>query len=317
MIIFLYGPDTYRSRQKLAEIIESYKKAHKNGLSLSIFEGQDLSFQDLKSQIQSISMFKEKKLAIVKNALANKKFKEDFLNNKEPFLKTEDIVVFFEEGKLPAKDALASFLEEKASKSQEFELLSGAKLKNWIRKEFDGYQAEADPQAIEKLAQDVGGDLWQMSNEIKKLASFRYEERITAKDVDLLVRPKVETDIFKTIDYIAQKDKKNAFLLIKKHLDKGESPFYIFSMINFQFRNLIIAKAKCQEGDPDAPGQLNAWAKELGIHPFVFRKAFYQSNHFTLEELKKIYQNIFKIDLATKTGELTPEIALDIFVAQL
>ncbi|PIQ92378.1 MAG: hypothetical protein COV69_02735 [Parcubacteria group bacterium CG11_big_fil_rev_8_21_14_0_20_39_14] len=26
MIIFLYGPDTYRSRQKLNEIIEYYKK---------------------------------------------------------------------------------------------------------------------------------------------------------------------------------------------------------------------------------------------------------------------------------------------------
>ena len=218
---------------------------------------------------------------------------------------------------MPARDALATFLKEKASKCQEFEFLSGARLKSWIKKELEKYQTEADPQAVEKLAQDVGGDLWQMSNEINKLASFRHKEKITAKDVDLLVRPKVETDIFKTIDFIAQKDKKSAFLLIKKHLEKGESPLYLFSMINFQFRNLIMAKAKCQEGDPDAPGQFNVWAKELGMHPFVFRKAFYQSGHFKLEELKKIYQNIFKIDLATKTGELTPEIALDIFVAQL
>lgn len=317
MIIFLYGRDSYRGKQKLFEIIESYKKTHKNGLSLSIFGDQKISFQDLKNQIQSISMFKEKKLAIVKNSLADKAFKEEFLKNKEFFLKTEEIIVFFEDKELPSRDATASFLKDNASKIQEFEPLSGAKLKNWIKKEIEKYGVEADIAVIEKLSRDVGGDLWQMSNEIKKLANFKRKGKISIKDVDLLVRPKAEADIFKTIDFIAKKDKKNAFLLIKKHLEKGESPFYIFTMINFQFRNLIMVKEKCKEGNPDSPAKISLFAKELGIHPFVFRKAFYQSGYFQFEELKKIYQSLFRIDLATKTGEISPENALDIFIAQL
>ncbi|MFA5746502.1 MAG: DNA polymerase III subunit delta [Candidatus Paceibacterota bacterium] len=316
MIIFLYGPDTYRSRQKLKEITESYKKAHKGGLSLSFFDGQSFGFQDFRGQAQSMSMFKEKKLIVLKNSFENKGFKELFLKSKDHFLKSDDIIVFFEEGKLPAKDALAGFLKEKADKSQEFDLLSGAQLKNWVRKEFSRLGAEAEPEAVEKLAREVGGDLWQMSNEIAKLASFNTKERIAVKDVDLLVRPKVETDIFKTIDFIAQKDKKSAFLLIKKHLEKGDAPFYIFSMINFQFRNLLVVKAKAQE-EGSSSGQFNVWAKELGMHPFVLRKAYDQSQAFALEDLKKIYQKIFKVDLATKTGELSPEVALDIFIAQL
>jgi DNA polymerase-3 subunit delta len=317
MIIFLYGPDTYRSRQKVKEIIESYKKAHKSGISLSFFDGQSFNFQDLKTQAQSMSMFKEKKLMILKNSFANKNFKELFLKDSERFLKSDDIVVFFEEGSLPAKDALAGFLKEKADKSQEFDLLSGVQLKNWIRKELGRLSAEAEPEAVEKLAREVGGDLWQMSNEIGKLASFRSKEKITVKDIDLLVRPKVETDIFKTIDFIAKKDKRSAFLLIKKHLEKGDAALYIFSMITFQFRNLLVVKAKCQEGSSSYSEQFNVWAKELGMHPFVLRKAYYQAQNFSLEDLKKIYQKIFKVDLATKTGELSPEIALDIFIAQL
>ncbi|MFA6336513.1 MAG: DNA polymerase III subunit delta [Candidatus Paceibacterota bacterium] len=318
MIILLYGPDTYRSKQKLKEIIEGYKKAHKSGLNLSIVEGKDLSFQEIKNKTQSVSMFKEKKLIIIKNSLGgNKKFKEDFLANKDSFLKTEDIFVFFEEGSLPAKDALADFLKKKAAKSQEFSFLSGARLKEWIRKELEKYQASAEGLAVEKLGVDVGGDLWQMSNEISKLASFKKGEKITVEDVNLLVRPKVEADIFKTVDFIAKKDKKSALLLVKKHLEKGESPFYIFSMINFQFRNLLIVKAKSEEEKEAVQGNPNSWAKELGMHPFVFRKALSQSKYFKMEDLKKIYRNIFKIDLATKTGELSPEIALDIFIAQL
>ena len=317
MIIFLYGPDTYRSRQKIKEIIESYKKAHKSGLSLDFFDGQSFSFQDFKTQAQSMPMFKEKKLIVLKNSLANKSFKELFLKNGDPFLKSDDIFVFLEEGSLPAKDALAGFLKEKADKSQEFDLLSGAQLKNWIRKELGRSSAEAEPEAVEKLAREVGGDLWQMSNEISKLANFRNKEKITVKDVDLLVRPKVETDIFKTIDFIAKKDKRSAFLLVKKHLEKGDAALYIFSMINFQFRNLLVVKAKSQEGSSSSSEQFGIWAKELGMHPFVLRKAYYQAQNFSLEDLKKIYQKIFKVDLATKTGELSPEIALDIFIAQL
>lgn len=317
MIIFLHGADTYRSRQKLKEIIDGYKKAHKSGLSLSFFEGQDFSFQDFRGQSQSMSMFREKKLIVLKNSLGNKNFKEQFLKEKDRFLRSEDIIVFFEEGALPAKDALASYLKEGADKAQEFDILSGAQLKNWIRKEFLRLGEEADPEAIEKLAREIGGDLWQMSNEISKLSNFRRGEKIAAKDVDLLVRPKIEADIFKTIDFIARKDKRSAFLLIKKHLDKGDAPMYLFSMINFQFRNLLTVKAKSQEEGSPSYSQFSVWSKELGMHPFVLKKACDQAKGFSLEDLKKIYQKIFKIDLATKTGEVSPEIALDVFIAQL
>ncbi|MFA5249313.1 MAG: DNA polymerase III subunit delta [Candidatus Paceibacterota bacterium] len=315
MIIFLYGPDTFRSRKKLSEIIERYQKVHKSGLNLRSFEGQSFTFQDLKAQLQSISMFKEKKLAVIKNAFGNKVFKELFLKNSDYFLRSEDIIVFFEEGDVPARDALSGFLKEKAGKSQEFGSLSGAQLKSWIRKEFKNYETEVEAAAVDKLAQEVGGDLWQMSNEIMKLVNYKERQKVGLDDVKMLVSSKIETDIFKTVDFIAKRDKKNAFRSIKDHLEKGDAPLYILSMINFQFRNLILVKAKCAGGANASPGQAASLAKEMGMHPFVFRKALYQSQSFSLEELKKIYQNIFKMDLAAKTGDLSPETALDLFIS--
>ena len=46
MTILLYGLDTYRSRQKLNEIIENYKKVRKSGLNLRFFDGKELDFPD-------------------------------------------------------------------------------------------------------------------------------------------------------------------------------------------------------------------------------------------------------------------------------
>ena len=39
MIIFLYGPDSFRSKEKLNEIVLGYKKVHKSGLNFVYFIG--------------------------------------------------------------------------------------------------------------------------------------------------------------------------------------------------------------------------------------------------------------------------------------
>ncbi len=97
MLIFLYGQDTYRSRQKLNGIIEQYKKIHKSGLNLKYFDGQKIDFQDIKDEIQSISMFEEKKLMVLENPFSSSDFKEKFLENSERFLNSKNMILFYEQ----------------------------------------------------------------------------------------------------------------------------------------------------------------------------------------------------------------------------
>ena len=83
-------------------------------------------------------------------------------------------------------------------------------------------------------------------------------------------------------------------------------------MINFQIKNLLIVKDLIQKGEP-----FNVVVSKSGLHPFVARKSYFQSQKFTFSELKKIFQNIFKIDLDIKTGKIDPEIALNLLVAEI
>ncbi len=311
MLIFLYGPDTYRSKRKLSEIIEEYKKVHRSGLSLVFFDGGDLKLASLKEAIRQTSMFDEKKLLIISNVSASQDFREKFLENPEFFESLKDTVLFYEENEIPAKDKFFAFLKSKA-KAQNFQLLQGENLKKWVKQELAGFKAEISPEALTKLVDSVGSDLWQLSNEINKLVSFREKERkINLEDVELLVKPKIETAIFKTIDAIAQKDKKQALLLIHRHLKKGDSPLYLLSMINFQFRNLLAVKDLMERRQP-----YNAILKAVKLHPFVVRKSYYQAQKFSLAELKKIYRKIFQADLDIKTGKVNPETALDLLIAE-
>ena len=135
---------------------------------------------------------------------------------------------------------------------------------------------------------------------------------IEVKDVELLVKPKIETDIFKTIDAIASKNKKQALELLHKHLEKGDSPLYLLTMINFQFRNLLIIKDLIRKGRP-----FYTFQKATSLHPYVVKKSYSQTQRFTIEELKKIYLKIFQVDLAVKTGKAEPETALDLLIAEI
>jgi DNA polymerase-3 subunit delta len=319
MIIFLYGPDTFRSRQKLNEIIERYKKIHKSGLNLKFFEGEELKFEDLKDEFQQSSMFKEKKLVVLTNFFSNLVFKERFLKEGKNFVNSVDIILFYEKNPIPEKDSLFHFLIKNA-KSQEFKLLAGQKLKNWVKKEFLNYGIEINQEALEKLISFVGNDLWQMENEIKKLAAYKTGHNqvttltkvcpeIKKEDVELLVKPKIETDIFKTIDAIASKNKKEALKLLRAHLEKGDSPLYLFSMINFQFRNVLIVKDLIERNL--SPHDSNY------LRPYLVKKIIPFLEKFSLSKLKKIYQKLFQLDLAIKTGKISPEVAIDLLITEI
>jgi DNA polymerase-3 subunit delta len=309
MIILLHGQDSYRSRQKLKDIVDRYKKIHKSGLSLTYFNGENLKFEDFKDAIQQVSMFEEKKLLILSNVFANADFKEKFLKNFKEFSETKDTILFYEDNKILGKDKLFNFLKKKA-KMQDFSVLEKGKLRAWVGQEFLRFKAEATPEAVVKLIEFAGSDLWLLSNEIKKLVNYKKGREIGVGDVALLAGPRIETAIFKTIDAISQKNKKQALLLIHQHLAKGDSPLYLLSMINFQFKNLLIVKDLMEKREP-----YYLISKKAQLHPFVVRKSYQQAGKFTFSELKKIYQKIFQVDLEIKTGRVSPETALDLLIA--
>ena len=321
MIIFLYGEDSYRTRRKLDEIIENYQKVHKSGLNLSYFNCQAAKedknqsssalFADLKIGFRQASMFAEKKLIIIVNPFSDSAFKEGFLKEAKTFLASQDVVVVFEDGKIDARDSLFKFLKNNA-KCQNFDPLDGHKLKSWVKEEFGAYGVQADIRAIDKMVDYVGNDLWRMANEIRKLASFKAGAMVNQEDVSLMVRPRVETDIFETIDAIAQKNKKQALDLMHSHLEKGDTPPYLLAMINYQFRNILMVKELMEKRNT-----YNAIVRKSGLHPFVVKKSYFVSQKFTFPELKNIYQKIFQTDLDIKTGKIEPAAALDLLVSEI
>jgi len=295
MIYFLYGPDTYRSRQKLRAIIEEYKKRHQSGLNFIKIDFEQNDFQDFKQAIETVSMFDEKKLIILENAFQEEML--DYLKKRKLDKDQDNIIVFWAE-EVDFKNELFKFLKKKA-KVQEFKLLSSYKLKEWIKKYVKKQDANIESQAIEKLVEYVGKDLWRMSNELNKLIAF--DKKIKTKNVEKLIKPEIDINIFNIIDALGERNKKQALRLIHDYFKKGEDERYLLNRFVYQFRNLIKVK---KGGGED-------------LHSFVFRKTRQQARNFNFEELKKIYQKLLEIDLNIKTGKIDTKTALELFVTEL
>ncbi|MFH0929908.1 MAG: DNA polymerase III subunit delta [Candidatus Moraniibacteriota bacterium] len=329
MIIFFYGEDNFRSSEKLAEIKNKFLEKNKEGASLFVFDfaEKDWDIEEIITSISSGGLFSLKKLVVIKNIFSVKKNLEKRQPEADPpwaekifkFFKSEAkkeksdcILVFWENGKVKKGGKLYKLLQ-KIAKCQEFELLEGAKLKNWIIDEIGktkGENISISPAAVERLIIFVGNDLNLLSREIEKLAVYKNKGEISGEDVDLLVKSKIDTDIFKTVDALARGDKKTALKTLHNHLDSGEDPFYLLSMYFYQFRNLVKVKPLAEKNMPS-----HEIASKLKMHPFVVRKSIEQSRNFSWEKLKSLYNVLCEIDFESKTGKTDIGLALDKFVA--
>ncbi len=290
MIILLHGKDTYRKKKKLEEIVEEYKKKHPSGLNIKVFH-DDVTFEDISDENRQSSMFEEKRLIIVYGALS--KVRDSFIKKAQEI--PPNIVVFFEEEVRKNDASLKHF-----SLVQEFSPLPRSKVLAFLKK---NARTEIDDSAAQLLVDFVGSDLWRLSMEMEKLSS--YSSKITEESVRLLVRPQVETNIFKTLDALSEGKKDVALSLIYEHLQEGDHPLYIISMIEYQLRNLLLVRSALDEGVSDI-------AKHTGLHPFVARKSISQAKAFSWDRLKRIHFLLFDTDFKAKTGQIDPVNAIHV-----
>jgi DNA polymerase-3 subunit delta len=130
--------------------------------------------------------------------------------------------------------------------------------------------------------------------------------------VHLLVSYVQEANVFEMVDALGRRDGEQALKLLHRLLEDGEHPLRLFGMIVRQFRIMIQVKDLAERGV--SPKKIGA---QLGLHPFVAKKGRQQSQNFSMEQLETVYHELMETDLAIKTGQMDPVLALDMLIAGL
>jgi DNA polymerase III subunit delta len=321
MFIFLYGADTFRSNEKIIALKNKYLEKNSSGTDLSILDYENnSSVKNLSDVLSAQGLFSSKQLVIVKNILLSSSIDKqkkvlEFLKSNHSLEKDSDcVIVLFENGSPKKSSALFKFLATHAKK-QEFIPLDGAHLTNWAL----AYAKNISPEisfsrsALNFLLAATGNDLYVLSNEITKLTNYRNSGTIAEDDIILLVKSKVDSTMFETIEALLSGNKSRALELFHEQITKGEDIFYILSMYTYQIRTLL------KIGDFYWQGMTNASdiAKASKLHPYVVQKTLSQVRSIGEEKAKQILRDLAEIDQNAKTGKVDPILALDTFIVSL
>lgn len=314
-LILIHGKNSILSKEKLDEILKERKQFFGEDFIVFDFSQQRQDFYSIKSEISNESMFFKKRVVVLKSVFEEKEVEEEIISQEEWLKKKTGLIIFFESDSISKTNNLYKFIK-KNGHIYEFEEVDGLKMKDFVKTRLAENNFKIEPTALTQLINSVNKDFWKLKYELEKLMAFKVKEKIIMKeDVEKMVKPEVENDIFKTIDAIARKNKKEAIKLIHAHLEKGDSAPYIFSMIAFQFRNMLIIKDKIDRNPGINQFQLK---KELkGINPFVIQKSLWLVKDFNLSQLEKIYKKIFQMDLFVKNGKMQPEEALEVLLLDI
>ncbi|MEA1936523.1 MAG: DNA polymerase III subunit delta [Patescibacteria group bacterium] len=304
----------------------------------------------LQNGLMANSLFGIDKLLIIKNTLFSKKSESAYelkpeLRNSEfqssdgkekivlKYLENprENIKVFFVENNLDKRKKIYKEIVklEKFKRAEVKEFLTPANFQfdNWIKETVKKSGGKIEREAVNALAISLGKglqqkdknkkivqsyNLWEAKSEIEKLVSYCDDKEITKEVVGLLVKSKVDMNIFSLIDSIGSKNKRKAVNLLNEQIDEGANEIYMLTMFVYQFRNLLKIKSLLDKG-------MSSYeiASETKMHPFVVQKSIEQCGKFEMSNLKKIYKKLSDADLAIKTGKINSRLVLDLLVVSV
>jgi len=321
MLILVYGDDTFRAQEKVAELKAAFvKKFDPTGMNVSVFPatGGKLDPGEALQAICSLPFLTPRRMVFVRELVGSTK-KEAAKVWEEGLMRVPETTICVlwesEEPKALEKKPLFKSLKDAADVHYyPFPVLEGAELTKWTAARVKERGGQIDRDALGELVSRVGSDLWQMSGEIEKLVATADGKAITRAMVEDLVRASFEGEIFALMDAVSQKRPQEAIKRLQQERWAGSEDHYLLSMLARQVRILLGARAMLDEN----PGtSKDIVAQEMGVHPFVAQKALAQARGFTFPQLREAHELLFQYDATMKSGGIDADLAVDLVTAKL
>ncbi|MDD4122758.1 MAG: hypothetical protein PHO23_00545 [Candidatus Pacebacteria bacterium] len=302
MIKIIHGKNTIVSKMYLDKVRDSFKDKKISEIDIEDNRGWNL----LSNELRIEGLFGGNDLIIVKNFFSGE---EAEISKKDicELLKDYRSDVCFMEYKELKKTDLSFFKKIDNVQEKKNDLFDLKKNKREIVSFLNKYAMSKgytiDRQVVDGLI-DGYKEIGAILCEIDKLGT--YDPCISMESFNKLSIIPFESDLFKFIETIALKNKKESYYLLEKEKNKGTVFDLIFAMIVYQFRNLIIVK------EAEIKGTGNP-----GLSGFVFNKLRYAAKNMSVKELKKYYFQLFKYDKLVKRGEMKSIYAMECFIKDI
>lgn len=225
MIIFLYGPDSYRRDQKKRFYIAEFQKKY-SGHGIERLDTESSGWaEQLDLAARSRSLFEPAKL-ITADGLPDTTPKR-LLAALQPFLNDKQLNLLLTVDKKPVK--ALEFLTKTPVTSAAFEYLEGAAWAKFVREEATAQKVRLEPAAMALLAKTYEKNSWGLVTELQKLAGA--EKELSAADLAALGL-EVAPDFFPLVQSLRSARLEDRFAALTRLFRGNEPAPKIFNIIS-------------------------------------------------------------------------------------
>ena len=303
----IYGLD----KSLIKNEIEKIKKELKASEIIKYSLEKD-NLEDIILDASLVNMFADKKVILVNDAYLfsngksddNIKSLEEYFNNYN-----SDTYIIFEcpTEKIDTRKKITKKISEIGSIIE-----TKKKDANYVKKYIIDTLKENEYtiENLEYLMTKVGTNIDNVKNELDKLIIFKMEDKnITSADIDKLMIPALEDEIFALTDAVIKSDVKKSLELLEEFLNKNYDEMQIIILLASQFRFMYQVKRLSNKNMPP-----DAITKELSANPYRVKITIKNSYYYNETELLSYLKKLADLDKNIKLGKIDKNLGLQLFL---
>jgi DNA polymerase-3 subunit delta len=322
-VALVFGRDDFRVAQRVRELSAATDPIL-GDLNRAVIAGEKLSVADLRAHLDALPFLGERRTVIIEGLLD--RF-EDAGKTQRRLAEAAAFVEAFAAmppttvavlpgGDLrPTRNPLIAGLEAAGASVERFFPLREGELLTWIQTRARAQGLHLSAAAARRLAALVGPNLWVLTSELDKLASWAGGAPVDEEAVVALTAASREESVFALVDHVLEGRTREAIRGLTELLDSGESPYGVLAMLQNRLRQVWLVHQLAASGLPVQAVKLRAG---LGHLPDpVFRQTLAVATRRSSEELRDVHRQLLDTDEAIKTGKTEPRLALELLARTL
>ncbi len=303
-VITLTGSNDFMRSREVRRVIDGFV-AEQGDLALERLDGDEHEFVRIQEALTSLPFLASKKMVVLRNPSANKKFAEAAEGLLTELPETTELVIV--EPKFDKRSVLYKLLK-KVTDFREYEALDVPRLTTWLvdyAKEQDAKLSMADAR---RLIDRVGTNQQLLASEVDKLRL--YNTAISSDVIELLTERTPQSTIFALVEAAFGGRVEQALQLYDEQRQLKVEPIQIIAMFAWQLHVLALLVT----AGGRSPGEIAGASK---LKPYTLSKSQSLARSLSVTTLREHIDALVTIDARSKRETIDLDEALKLYIISL
>ncbi len=307
-IYLLYGEEGYLKRQYRDRFVKAMLPEG-DTMNYAHYEGKNINVREVIDLAETLPFFAQRRLIVFEDTGFFKSAGAELADYIKDMPETTYFI--FVENEVDKRSKLYKAVKAKGH-IVELTTQDEGTLKRWIQGIVRREKKQISDSVILYFLNKVGTDMENIQRELEKVFCYALDrQEITREDIDAVCVTQITNHIFDMVNAVADKNQRRALDLYYDLLALKEPPMRILFLMIRQYRILFQVKGLLKQGY----GKKEI-ASKAGLHPFAAGKYMDQAKKFRMSELRAVMEDGADIEQRVKTGLLTDNLAVELFIVK-